>query len=211
MKQQINFYDFLPKPPPYYLSVRLMGLVLLGFIGFLLLVTGLQAIVVQSQVSTVVSLQQQYEGSKKILAATKKIFELNNPESLKKELADKRKLLETLQSRKVTSGRCSLLSNYFAALAQDPVPGLWLTSISVNLNTDQIILAGNTSAPSLVLKLVRNLNDTVCFANRQFGPIDLIREPSEAANTQGPQGAIRFVMNSGKESAFATAQTGKTP
>lgn len=212
MKQQINFYSFLPKPSPYHISDRLIFRALTGLIAFLLLITVIQAIKLSGEKNALVKLQKEFSLAQKDISATNRMFEANSAEALEKELREKQKLLETLQARKVTSGRCALLSNYFTALAEGPVPGLWLTGISVNLNTDRIVLTGNAYAPGLLIELVKTLNNTACFSERQFGPVEMSKQAPGTLENPEKKEVLSFVVSSGDlPSTTLTAQSRISP
>lgn len=208
MPQQINFYTELPKPPRYQLSAEVM-MVVIGVIGFLLLLSVVaQMIMLESNKKIVVDLQKAYTFSSNKFSDTTRLFAKTNVTYLKEDLRQKKILLQTLQARKITSGQCSLFSNYLQSLSDNTVTGLWLTNITVDLNNDKIALTGQTYSPIFLLKFVQLTHKAMCFSKRKLETIELTKQTQETS-ASNPADSLLFVLKS-SASNNTNANTNKT-
>jgi hypothetical protein len=197
MAQQVNLFNTLARPSKYYLTEQLILQIFLGFILFLVLLTCVQIFLLQKEKYKLKILQATYLSRQ---AAFENLSRLSGEvEKTSTEIQKKTMLLQTLQERKVTSGKCALLSNYFTALSEMPVSGLWFNQININLVEDKIALSGSTYTPTLLIQLVENLNKTACFADRDFGPLKLdkkdIKTPT-STNETSTNSILDFSMRS---------------
>jgi hypothetical protein len=191
MQQQINLFNTLPKVSKYYLSENLLLQILGSFLLILLMITFFQIIWLVKEKHDFSAAQKSFLTTQQELTRITGLTGQLDVVNVQKEIENKEKLLEMLQARKITTGKCSFLSSYFTALGEMTVPGLWFNQIGIDLNKDEVNLYGVTYAPTLMVQLVNNLNDTDCFADRQFGPMKIVSQESKEKNS-----LLKFVINS---------------
>jgi Tfp pilus assembly protein PilN len=191
MSQQVNLFNTLTPPSKYALTESLILQILGGFILLLAAVTLIQIFLMQQAKSHLSVLQKSYADDQAVLAKVIHLASTVNNEKIIKEIQDKTRLLQVLQARKVTSEQCTLLSNYFTALAETPLPGIWFNQIYINLVNDQMTLAGMTHSPGLLMQLVQNLDKRPCFSSREFGPLKLGNRAAPAKDK-----LFHFTLNS---------------
>lgn len=176
MPQQINLLNSLPKAPRFNLSNRFIYITTAGYAAFLLVLILVQAVMLGWGKISLDALKKTYLQHEIELNKNMELASLNNTHQLEQQLQEKRELLQTLASRKSSSGQCSMLSYYFQVFSQTVVPGLWLTKINIDLSQDLMSLSGATYLASLPISFIQSIEKNNCFSNRQFGPIDLFRQ-----------------------------------
>jgi hypothetical protein len=175
MSQQINILNSLPKPPRFQLSEKIIFLVLGSYLAFLLMLTLAQSALLGWNKYTLVQLQKSYDQQQLELNKNTKMAEANSTLQLETQLSEKKALLQSLESRKSSAGQCAFLSYYFEILSQSVLPGLWLTKINIDLNTEVMSLSGNTYLSTLPFSFIQTLQKTPCFVDKQVGSIELTR------------------------------------
>jgi len=64
-------------------------------------------------------------------------------------------------------------SDFMRALARRALPGVWITSLSIDLNGEGISIAGRTLDPGLVPGYIKRLNDEAVIRGRGFAYLEL--------------------------------------
>lgn len=199
MPQQINLFTTLSSSTERRITDRLLFWILGGIVAFLLIITVFQVIWEQKTHYSLVAAKKTYQKMQETFIAVSGKVDNLDIEKISLDIEQKKILLQTLQDRKVTSGKCSYLSNYFASLGASPVPGLWFTQINVDLNKDEVVLSGKTYSALLLVQLVKNLNNTLCFSDREFSPTQIGKTDPKAdpkTETESKKDVLNFVMTS---------------
>lgn len=76
-------------------------------------------------------------------------------------------------------------SNYFIALSQHTVPGLWLTGFEIIATGEQISLRGMALTPELVAQFIDQLKTANAFTGMDFSTLT-IQHPSAQATEDSP-------------------------
>src|SRR5262245_49755459 len=111
MSQQINLLNSLPKPPRLNLSENLIFVIIAGYLAFLLMLTLVQSVLLGWEKYSLVQLQRSYDQHHIELDKNTKLAKLNNIVQLENILSEKQALLQTLESRKASTGECAFLSH----------------------------------------------------------------------------------------------------
>ena len=73
-------------------------------------------------------------------------------------------------------------SEYFMGLGRQHLPGLWLTTIAIADNGNDLVLQGRTPAPDSVPRYLQRLANEPAFAGKQFDAFEIAR-PVETTKT----------------------------
>ena len=71
-------------------------------------------------------------------------------------------------------------SRYFSALAEQTVNGLWLTQISVDAQTKNILLYGSTNSPKALPDLLHQLQQESIFDGKVFSKLEMKQAKEES-------------------------------
>jgi len=179
MRQQINLFQsvLIDKSEP--LQARQLGLILLGFMGLLLLLSLLGYWQFQSAGDQLTTLQQQ----KTALTAQVEAWEKQYPERQKSVLLEE----EIERSKRMLAGQKRLLG-YFSqrdeegnegalgileGLARYRSSGVWLSRIQLDLGDDSISLGGSALRPEQVPQYLQALGERGVLAGRVFSRLKL--------------------------------------
>ncbi len=174
-----------------------MLLVTGGYIFFLFLVTFSQSAMMIMDKRSLAELKNSYEKYQEELNKNTLAAKKNDTQLLEKQLSDKQLLLQTLQSRRVTSAQCSFLSFYVDALSQASVPGAWLTHFNIDLRHSTMLFSGLTYHQILPISFGENLQKMTCFTDIQFEAIHFGRKIDVSI---GEPSAQALIQNDGVKS-----------
>lgn len=79
-------------------------------------------------------------------------------------------------------------SEYFMALGRQHVPGLWLTTVAIADNGNDLVLQGRTPSPDSVPRYLQRLASEPAFAGKQFDAFEINRpvETTKAGDVAAP-------------------------
>ena len=181
MRQQINLFQavLIDKPEP--LQSRQVGLILVGFIALLLLLSLFGYWQLRSADQTLAELQQQ----KAVLENKVVALEQQHPERQKSALLEE----EIKRARMALDGQKQLLG-YFAVrdeagntavldvldgLARHRSEGVWLRRIKLAAGAESIALAGSALRPDQVPQYLQSLGEQRVLGGQVFSRLSIAR------------------------------------
>lgn len=196
MSQQINLFNplFL-KQKKYFSAVTMaqalgiIALAVIAFYAYLVIQVGVQqrrSADVQAQFKQAQEQLTQL-GGQGARARSKQLDE--EIQRLEGQMKVQQQMLGALQGGDL--GNAQGFSKFLTALAKRPLPGLWLTYISVGGADLDLVLQGRVQKPELVPTYVRLLNNEEVFRGRKFHELKMaVREESaKAAESSSPRAA----------------------
>jgi Tfp pilus assembly protein PilN len=172
MKRRINLYLSLPKIKTIYLSTKRILQVCAAVFIFLLGVTSydyIQNFTLSGRLGKIRSAEQQ--AAKRVGVLSKKYSSTKtSAESkalkLSKEIDSKSKLLAVLSKKMSLNVRG--FSKYLQSLAQQIVPGVWLSKISIENGGGTIVLTGYTFSTKAIATFIKKINSDSAFKGKKF-------------------------------------------
>lgn len=192
MKQQVNLYQPILRRERKVFGAQAMLMSVLVAVAGLALLSGVLAWRLDLRQTDVVALERQAEALRARVARLEQQYPVprKDPtlvaavERLQKEVAGKRRFLEHFTELETGAG----LAPYLAALARQPVEGLWLTGLSVG--PEGVDLHGGATDPALVPRLIERLGQEPVFIGREFRGLQLRRRA---------EGVVEFELRSREE------------
>lgn len=193
MAQQINLYVAqYPKRAPFGISKK-QAAIIVSISLFVSAAYGYPAYVIENLKYDLKIEQQLLKSAKNNSNNLKTLIKKPSGERLKLELSA---LQDNLKHKKAIKSNVDSqgdgvdvsFSQRYVALAQNHVPGLWLTNIEFAENGNKVILTGQTRKPDLVTRYLENLSKDPAFAGLSFSAFQLYE------NAQGTNGSEKETM-----------------
>lgn len=179
MKQQVNLYKTLPHVSRNWFGELLVLQIASGFVALMFLVTLVQLIMLQWGKHNIGLLEKKYIESNTRFSREQKSQTTIDLVQLQQELASKTQLLGVLHIKTHAEGSCPLLSDYFQSFSAAQTSGIWLTKFVIEPDTRNMTLNGVSYEPLLIVRWVKQLGATPCFAGVTFHTIDIQNSLSE--------------------------------
>jgi len=195
MKQSINLYRYYPHPPKEYVTPHIMSVICLGFLLFLLSISGLNMVNAArgKMALNKIKVQENQLAEKLIL-----LSEENNqkkPDALEEEVTLLAKRLKTNQKivevlRNLGFINTKGFSKHFTTLATEANSHLWLEQIRFNKGAREVILSGKAIEAKYALDFFEKLGKSGAFAGQSFKGFRIEKIPNDNS------GAIKFNVTS---------------
>lgn len=190
MSQQINLFNPAYEPRKQHFGAGMLAALLA------VLLLGLWATGIKGSVDGQ-ALQQRIDANAKLLAQRKAQLAAVNKEfvprerdpQLEQQVALATRQLEALREIAEAVSRDELgdtrgLSGYYKALANQSMPGLWLTGVDVSANGRQLAISGRTTDAALVPRYLERLRHEPLMQGKSFGSLHIGQAQAAAGDTQ---------------------------